>query len=318
LISSKEIKTDPRAVLRKQLSEILQSRKEDQLINIELDRPFNLYLVEEQAMLYLDAIKDELFVHQLYGPFLKAIEENINRIFNAAPKYVDFIDLGPGYPNKSAPLIQHFITIHSRIRYIPVDISQYFLDTTVEYFKDWGIDIIPLNLLFEELPETLTEIGVDDKEAMRVVNIGFTFNNFNPDNILNLLKKLFLDNTVIIIATQIIDDTRVNESLEPYRSNKADKFNFKMLELLGFNRKDFEYAVRYTNHRIEMGYFAKCDISLDEIGTIKKGDHLVTSISYRYEEKSLIGYLKKYFSDIDVISDKDTRICIVSVKEGTA
>ena len=303
MISSKTLSDSPLTAIKEQLRASLDNRKNETSICLHLDHPFNLYLIEEQAKLYLDAIEDDLFSRQLYKPFLLALDKNINRIFSGVQGNVDFIDLGPGYPDKTAPLVKHLLTLGVNIRYIPVDISRYFLDATVSYFATWGIEIIPLNILFEEAPLELQKAGLNNHDSMRIINIGFTFNNFSPDSILRLLQKLVTKKSVVIIATQIIDDRRIEESIEPYRSMKADKFNFKMLELIGLNRAAFDYVVRIHNGRIEMGYAANEDIYLDGVGNIKKHDILITSFSYRYRENQLTDYLERYFSNIDVIKD---------------
>ena len=183
MITSSEIKDNSTAVLQEQISNIINSRNNGNKLVIDLDKPFNLYLVDEQAKLYLDAINDDLFVNQLYRPFLKSLDDNIERIFNEKYECVEFIDLGPGYPDKSAPLVEHLVNHGTKLQYIPVDINHYFLNITSEYFKDWSLNIKPLNILFSELPKEIEsdKPNKEDNEdnSMRVVNIGFTFNNFN-------------------------------------------------------------------------------------------------------------------------------------------
>ena len=310
---SNKIISEPIKFLIKDFTQQIKYKRLDRPKIILMNKPFNLYLTEKQADTYIKTIEDELFERHIYYPFKEILKNQTENILKNIKGDVEFFDLGPGYPDKTLPLLQFLESSTTSLKYIPVDISKHFLEITFNFMKKYSFKIIPLNCLFEELPSILKRNEIFNSSSLKIFNMGFTFNNYPYNKIFNLFKKFLTHNSIGLIATETIDDD-ITKSLQPYLSEKAKKFNFLILENIGFSINDFDYFVNYKENRIEMGFEALKEIRLSNKIILSNKDKIITSISYRYPRKFFMRLIKKKFSYSEFFWSKNLNICLVKIK----
>ncbi len=318
-LTAASLLADPVAALRKQLTDALQfsdsqTDKKNQVLH--LDRPYNLYLVHDQAELYLETIATAPFERQLYRPLIHLLQSEAGTMLADLGPNIDLIDLGPGLPDKSLPLVDFLDSSSRGFRYIPVDISSHFLSLTTSYFRYRRFPILPLQVLFEELPSVLHNDPRFLPDRIRVVNIGLTFNNYQPTEIIPLMHNIMGPFGIGVLATESIDLTDPNDILVPYVTSDADTFNFRMLALLGFERADFEYYAVLNGDCVNMGFQAVNHIVLGSGHSIAPGVRIQTSFSYRYRLTSLHNLLTTTFSEVRWFAQEGKRVCAFRIRGG--
>jgi uncharacterized SAM-dependent methyltransferase len=99
--------------------------------------------------------------------------------------HFEYIDLGPGTEHKEQFLFDELKKQGKTFAYIPVDISDHFLDVAEAHATGQSIQVRRMKASFEELPELLGAPTVP-----RFVSIGLTFSNYAPQDILKLLQDI--------------------------------------------------------------------------------------------------------------------------------
>lgn len=262
---------------------------------IWFDQPYHLYIEEIQAKTYLEMISRETFVSALHGPAEQLIFKYRKELLRGLHEPIEFYDLGPGLPKKTIPLLNELKTCHKNFTYMPVDISQSFLDITKNEVAKIGIEAKELNCLFEELPDILPIHSA----GSRLFFIGLTFINYRPERILALLTRLSGPNDVNIIMTQSFTNKGKESILVPYKEEYAEKFNYFALKIAGIPKNFLGYFAEFRNQRIEMGFRMLDNFEVGEM-RFAKGTRIVTALSYRFRKQDLIREISDYFDHYEI------------------
>lgn len=282
----------------------------------EFASPASLYLTGEQALAYLAATLTGPYQTRLVEPLGRLLEEHLPTQLHQGGAPTVMIDLGPGLPINSLPILKHLAGTGEKLWYVPVDISRVFLTITACFFEDAGFETIPVRALFEELPEHLSRNDQIPSSCRRVVNIGLTFNNFPLDTSCRILKSIFREGDRVLAASELIDPKKHLSSeglLTPYRTKHAENFNFLSLQALGLNRSDLVYFARTFDQGIEMGFRVCREITIPGIGQAPPGTDLMTSVSYRYALDTLLAGLRKHFPCVHCCTEEHASVCLISM-----
>lgn len=274
------------------------------------DSPYHLYYEKEQAFAYLEMIGKNNFAETLHLPIEKLVEKYASSLVGNESNKIELYDLGPGLPTKTLPILRYMQERNISFKYIPVDISTSFLKVAIEEVKKIGIESEGINCLFEDLPSVIQK--KTNPKITRIFLIGLTFNNYRPNQILNLLDSLCKPNDFALIITEFYKKGKEESILLPYKDIYAENFNFLVLKLMGLYKKDFTYFANFNNHRIEMGFKPINEIQTDSI-LLKNTDKIITAISYRYSTSSITSYIQKYFKHFEYYQQND--IVIFKIKE---
>lgn len=274
------------------------------------DQPYHLYLDDFQSKMYLKMIKGEKFSTLIHDPALKLIEKYKHKIIKDFKSPLSFYDLGPGFPTKTIPLLLELKINKIKFKYYPVDISNNFLKITQKEINKLGIKSYCINSLFENLNQYVSK----DNNNEKLFFIGLTFNNYRPDKILNLLKKMSGKNGTCLIITEYFRKKNIETILLPYRDKYAENFNYLPLRLAGIKRNDLKYFTQFRNQRIEMGFKILRQVEIEGKCVLRKGTEIITAISYRYSKNTLIRYISKYFSSFEFYEHKIKDVCLASFK----
>ena len=212
--------------------------------------------------------------------YLKDVATNI--VSNLPQKFA-YIDLGPGTEHKEQIFFDEFKKQQKDFVYIPVDINLNYLHKAKEYSSEQGIETIPIQSSFEELHTELSDLNLS-----RVVNIGLTFSNYHPQEVLRLLKVIAGKDGHVLLNSQIRNRVDMVSLMEIY-GIEAKTLTDDKLALLGFDSKK-DVSERWADD----GFRVWCTSLKDkkELG-VKKGDKILLFQSLRYSKERLEEELAK-------------------------
>ncbi len=201
-------------------------------------------------------------------------------VASALPANFEYIDLGPGTGHKEQFFFDELKKQNKKFTYIPVDISEYYLELAEKHAQDQGIPSKPVKASFEEVAEVLGEATVP-----RFVNIGLTFSNYNPQEILSLLKKIAGKGGFVFINSQMRDRLDITALQKVYAEDAVTVADDK-LALVGLNR-DADVSAREADDGIRIW----CSVinTTDELKEkgIVSGDKILVFQSLRYTVEQL-------------------------------
>ena len=214
--------------------------------------------------------------------YLESIAKSVAEML---PNNFEYIDLGPGTEHKEQFLFDELKKQGKTFTYIPVDISDHFLDVAEQHVKNQGIIVQRMKASFEELPELLGSPTVP-----RFVSIGLTFSNYAPQDILMLLKKIAGENGYVFINAQMRDRVDMAELQKVYQDDVVHLVDDKV-RLIGLDPvQDITPRLADDGFRVSC-FILRSSKKLEEIG-IKNGDMLIVFQSLRYTKDSLENELR--------------------------
>lgn len=201
-------------------------------------------------------------------------------IADMLPDNFDYVDLGPGTEHKEQFLFDELKKQNKIFTYVPVDISDHFLNLAESHASGQGIEVRKIKASFEELPQVLGK-----PIRPRFASLGLTFSNYTPQEIIALLKDIAGENGCIFINAQMRDRVDMNELLTVYQDD-AEHLADEKVQLLGLN-PDTDISRRVADD----GFRVWCTVlhdneTLQEAG-VSKGDKLMVFESLRYTKESL-------------------------------
>jgi hypothetical protein len=209
------------------------------------------------------------------------------KIADALPKNFEYVDLGPGTEHKEQALFDELKKQKKTFTYVPVDISDHFLNIAESHATKQGIPVRRMKASFEELPELLGKPTVP-----RFVSIGLTFSNYAPQDILELLKSIAGENGYSFINAQMRDRVDMVELQKVYQNDAIHLVDEKVRLI------ELDPVQDITPRLADDGFRVSCFIlrsneHLEDIG-IKVGDKMVVFQSLRYTNESLENELSNY------------------------
>lgn len=235
--------------------------------------------------------------------YLRSIAKDVA---SALPNHFEYIDLGPGTEHKEQFLFDELKKQGKTFTYVPVDISDHFLDIAESHATNQGIQVKRMRAAFEEMPELL---GIPT--IPRFVSLGLTFSNYNAKDIIGLLKNIAGKNGFVFINTQIRDRVDMIELQKVYQDDAIHLVDDKM-QLIGLD------PIQDITPRIaDDGFLVSCFVlrsnkALEEIG-IKNGDKLIVFQSIRYTKETLEELL---INDNHVLFDTGSSFIASVIKTG--
>lgn len=261
------------------------------------------YVTPEQAKAYLDAVASDDYRNQIGSKEGQTMNQHYKSILaEITADTINLIDLGCGNGKKAAFLISH-LADRKKVRYFPIDISSYMVQTAIH------------------------EVGKLD--LAEITDVSWNISDFeNLQNISRLFNKREFKNNVFLLLGNTLGNFEIHELLYEVRASmnqgdylligngldnghmedsfiRACKLNFEKLFTyiplqLGLRKEDIEFDVRFRNSRIEFYFILKNDKNIefqDKTIHFFKGDQIVTGVTYHYNKNELMGYLKMYFRE---------------------
>lgn len=274
------------------------------------------YLTSSQAQGFLDLENNQKYKQTVTNTEMALIMENmpsiLKRLIN---KFYNVIDLGCGDGGKAAVIIKK---LHKSLkaRYCPIDISAYMVSKAAETIRTLNLgEVVEFkwNISdFENLTNVTPLFREGDFQSHFLMLLGDTLGNFDKDDILSEIKDSMLGNDVLLIGESLYI---ANEAklVEPYKNPLLDTFLVKVIEQVGLTREEVTYDARFNKSRIEMLYKVKTNKTikhLDKRIAFKKGDIILVAISYRFTKQDLTNYLKRFFNNLTILTNKEASYAI--------
>lgn len=255
----------------------------------------NLYVLSGQPLLYTKAVENPHYLTQLDLPLANTIRKSLSPTGLVFRPNVRMVDLGPGNATKSVPVAESIRNRCEHFTYTPVDISPAFLRLACDRIGHMKGVTVQSRL---ELFESLSREDLETREsAQLVISIGPTFMNFEGKRICRLLFDLMKPGDLCLISAQYRHSTAGDrELLDPYITRDVERFNFSILDYLGFKRREVEYFVRLVDASIQMGFVVKSASKYLRSLGFRRGDLILTARSHRYSLRKYQSLLRSVFA----------------------
>lgn len=282
------------------------------------------YLTPEQAQSFLDLEQSEDYQKDVIQKEIDLINGNISAILNKvdADKAVNIIDLGCGDGKKAVLFIEKLNKDKMKIRYCPIDISNYMVKQAIDKIRKLGIDEViefQWNISdFENLENVANLIRSQHKGSNFFLLLGNTLGNFEFHELMYEVRSSMKEGDVLLIGNGLSSTENPEKLLKAYSTDFLDKLLVKILTQVGFKEEDLEYGARFKNSRIEMFYTVKKDVKisfLDKDVPFNKGDQIVVAISYKYNKDDFKGFMDIYYDDVEVFTSEDDSYALALCKK---
>ena len=279
------------------------------------------YLTNKQAQGYLDLSKTKGYKESIIQKEVSLIKKQIEDFSKSLPKTsCNIIDLGCGDGKKASLFIKE-LTKQMKIRYCPIDISSYMVSKAAKTIRKMNVGEVlefKWNVSdFENLNNITPLFRNNGFEHHFMMLLGNTLGNFDREDILNGIKSSMDKGDTLVIGNGLSNGKNINW-IKEYEDPVINKWLIQIPLQLGLSKRDIKYGVRFTNSRVEELYILKKDKTVAHLGRqvkFKKGDVLVTAISYKYTDKEFKKILSKFFSKIKIYADKEKTYALALCKK---
>lgn len=268
-----------------------------------------LYLTSEQIEIHKELAKEPLQrkdAEQERHLFIDNFEDIKKSVGNEG---FNLVVLGGG-SKRLFPLIKKLKGLKLPFRYCPVDSSAFSLKKSFDTFRAEfpKLQIKALIANFFNLSKVLNELKIG-RYKRNIFYFGWsTFGNFEPTEILYNIRQLMKEDDLLLL-TSAIHHPKWVDKLKKYPV-KGTLINFlrKPLDILGLSEKKLRPSFRFANNRSEAVYTLKENKTFKYKGSLiklRKGDRIMTSVSYKHKKEDLMTYLHMQFSTIEAYESKD-------------
>lgn len=269
------------------------------------------YLTGAQAQGFLDLEDNESYRRSITEKETKLLVQHTPDILHAlSDTHYNIIDLGCGDGKKAALLIKKSRD-RLKVRYCPIDISSYMVNTAAQTIRALNMsDVLQFrwNISdFENLNNITPLLREGDFQNHFMLLLGNTMGNFDRDDILHGIRQSMNTDDVLLIGNGL---TTVNEEelVKPYQDASLDEFLIHVIEQIGLNPEEVEYDARFKDSRVEMFYRVKTNKTIKHLSKsvdFKEGDEILVAISYKFTKEQLEQYLKKFFGSVTTYTDNE-------------
>lgn len=281
------------------------------------------YLTPEQAQAFLDLEKSEDYQKDIIQNEVNLIKTHRAKILEKIGEgHINLVDLGCGDGKKASLFIENLKTDKKKIRYCPIDISDYMVAKALNNIKEIDIgEVVEFqwNISdFENLENVAQLLRKDQYKENLFLLLGNTLGNFEINEILYEIRSSMREGDILVIGNGLNPGKNINETLKAYDNKFVDNYLSSILTQVGIKKEDMEFGARFKNNRVEIYYTIKKDIKiafLDKKIYFNKGDQIVVAFSYKYNEDDFKGFMNIYFDDVNVFVSKDNSYALAVCKK---
>ncbi len=277
------------------------------------------YLTPKQAQGYLNLSHTKGYKRSIISKEVNLIKQHIAEFTKFLPDSCNIIDLGCGDGKKASLFIKE-LEKHTKLRYFPIDISSYMVTKAAKTIRELQVGEVlefKWNISdFENLNNITPLFRERGFETHFMMLLGNTLGNFDREDILHGIKDSMTKQDVLIIGNGLTNGNKT--WVKEYKNQKINKWLLNIPCNLGLCTQDLEYDVRFINSRIEEIYKIKQDKLISHLGKtvrFKKGDIIITAISYKYTKQELIKILSRFFSSVKLYVDKESTYALALCKK---
>lgn len=279
------------------------------------------YLKPEQAQAFLNLESSETYQKEVIQKEIDLINNNIQEIVEKIGEdNINIIDIGCGDGKKAVIFTEH-LKGKVKLRYCPVDISSYMVEKAIKKIKKADIgEVVELQWNISDF-ENIENISIllRQGEFRRNLNLllGNTLGNFEINELLYEIRSSMKGGDFLLIGNGL-DNRNPEEILKSYDTEEVNDFLKHIPLQLGLSKEDIALGARFANSRVELYYTIKNDKTIESQKkkvTFNKGDQILVSVSYKYNEKDFIGFLSLYFDDVMAKTSKDGSYALALCKK---
>lgn len=278
------------------------------------------YLSPKQSQGYLDITHTSEYQENVVKKeelLLKEVLPSISKMISG--KSLNLLDLGCGDGEKAILIIKE-LSQYAQLRYCPIDISAYMVQTAAKKIKNSGF---PENVLemkfnvsdFENLNNVTPLFRSESFNSHLLMLLGNTLGNFDMHSILHGIKQGMKPGDLLIIGNGIIENkTDISNILETYNNPKINEWLSQTVVGIGLDDSDVEFHTEFRNSRIEEFYRLKIDKTISALGqkvSFKKDDEILVAISNKYTPEKLKEEIDYYFKDSQIVLNEDNSYAVV-------
>lgn len=279
------------------------------------------YLKPDQAQAFLDLENSKDYEQDVIQKEIDLINGNMEEIISRLKKQkINLVDIGCG-DGKKAVLFIDQLKNYVKMRYCPIDISDYMVEKALTKIRDTDVEEIvkfQWNISdFENLENVSNLLRVGDFKKNVFLLLGNTLGNFEIHELLYQIRSSMKGGDYLLIGNGL--DNNSNEDLiKQYFHNRMDDYLYKIVSQLGLKKEDVKFGVRFQNSRIEMYYTIlknkKIDFQFNNV-QFNKGDQILVAISYKYSKNDLLSFLNLYFDEVYVKTSSDDLYALALCKK---
>jgi uncharacterized SAM-dependent methyltransferase len=275
------------------------------------------YLTPDQAQAYLDLENSEEYNEAMINREIRLLEKQMPEIKEHLPDEdkIIIMDIGCGDGKKAIVPIEFLKKEGKKIVYCPIDISGHMVEKAKQNISKLDIDELvefKWNISDFENLENVIPLLRRNKDGILMLFLGSTIGNFEIHEVLYGIRESMGPKDRLLIGVELDPsgekkNAEVDYS-EVYKTGHVDNFLGKVLEQLGFKRDEIKFGSRYKNHRVECFYTIGKNKEIkfqDKKIEFHKGDQIIVSVSYKYDEVQFEEALNLYFDDCDMHLNED-------------
>ncbi|MDB4992543.1 MAG: hypothetical protein JWL75_788 [Parcubacteria group bacterium] len=233
------------------------------------------------------------------APERKSLQDIAPEIVNELSNTFEYVDMGPGTEHKEQFIFDAAKEQGKQILYRPTDISDKYLQLSTAYASNQGLKVEPIKSSFEELPEKLNEVT-----NQRFVSLGLTYGNYNPPEILELLKEVAGKEGVAFINAQIRERADM-EAIKNIYAEAAPALVAAKIRMLGLDpEKDISESE--VTDEVKIWYTLSNSSAALEAKGMKVGDRLLVFQSLRPTLERLKSNIAKVFPDYKLLDNGES------------
>lgn len=279
------------------------------------------YLTSRQAKGFLNASMQGKYKKSVFDKEVKLIKKHLREISSFIPENsCNIVDLGCGDGKKAALFIKE-MSKNKKLRYCPIDISSYMVSKAAGTINEmncaellefkWNISD------FENLENITPLFREKGFEKHLMVLTGNTMGNFDCEDILSWVKNSMKKGDVLVIGNGLVGENK-NKNAFDYKNRGLNEFLSETIRQIGLKKDDVEFNTRFNKKRVELFYTLKKDKTIRHAGKkveFRKGDLIITGISYKYSKKELRKILLGFFSFVKIYSDEKNSYALAVCKK---
>lgn len=279
------------------------------------------YLKPDQAQSYLNLEKSKDYQKEVIQKEVDLINDEMKNIISRiSGENINIIDLGCG-DGKKAVLFIDRLKGQAKLRYCPIDISDYMVDKALKNIRKTDVEEVvkfQWNISdFENIENVSNLLRFGDFKKNFFLLLGNTLGNFEINELLYEIRSSMKGGDFILIGNGL-DNRNTEEILKSYSNAKVNEFLIHIPLQLGLKKDEIEFGTRFQNSRVELYYTILKEKTIDFQGkkvTFNKGDQLLVSVSYKYNKKDFLSFLNLYFDEVEVNAAEDDSYAIALCKK---
>lgn len=281
------------------------------------------YLSPKQSQGYLDITHTEEYEQTVVKKEMDLLNKVLPKLSESiSGKSFNLLDLGCGDGNKAALFIQK-LSSATELRYCPIDISSYMVQTAAKNIRNSGISEKVVEMKwnvsdFENLVNVTPLFREGEFNSHLLMLLGNTLGNFDIRTILHGVKQGMKPGDILVIGNGIIGkDIDPEVIVDAYNNETINGWLSQVPKSVGLEDSDIEFHTVFRNSRVEEFYRIKTDKTVKALGqeiSFKEGDEILVAVSNKYTPENLQQEISFHFKESEVILNEDRSYSVVIAK----